>query len=221
MLATVWLTIPVLVFAFNHSPAISQFSVSLKRDYGSDAAEKADKILGRTATVLDGFTMLFVFSCVLALGPSQLAEAKAQNLPVLSYLANVHGSPVIAYFGPIIAFLAIVSSFFGHYLGATKGRHGIVRGQYDPDARKIADPALVKAIVVFMFLTTWGDLQPQHPRHHRDAGGAGDRGDPYLMPMYAIYKVPALAKYRGQISNVFVVVAGLIAMSGILYSMFG
>ena len=32
ILGTVWLTIPVLVFAFNHSPAISQFSVSLKRD---------------------------------------------------------------------------------------------------------------------------------------------------------------------------------------------
>ena len=70
MLATIWLTIPVLVFAFNHSPAISQFSVSLKRDYGADAAEKADNILGRTATVLVGFVMLFVFSCVLALGPT-------------------------------------------------------------------------------------------------------------------------------------------------------
>ena len=223
MLATVWLTIPVLVFAFNHSPAISQFSVSLKRDYGSDAAEKADKILGRTATVLVGFVMLFVFSCVLALGPTQLAEAKAQNLPVLSYLANVHGSPFIAYFGPIIAFLAIVSSFFGHYLGATEGLHGIVRGQYDPDARKIADPALIKAIAVFMFVTTWGVaiLNPSILGIIETLAGPVIAAILYLMPMYAIYKVPALAKYRGQISNVFVVVAGLIAMSGILYSMFG
>ena len=36
-----------------------------------------------------------------------------------------------------------------------------------------------------------------------------------------IYKVPALAKYRGQISNVFGIVAGLVAMSGSLFSLFG
>ena len=33
----------------------------------------------------------------------------------------------------------------------------------------------------------------------------------FLMPMYAIQKVPAMRKYSGHISNVFVVVMGLIA----------
>ena len=42
----------------------------------------------------------------------------------------------------------------------------------------------------------------------------------YLMPMYAIHKVPALARYRGAASNVFVTVAGLIAISAILYGLF-
>lgn len=222
-LSSIWLTIPVLVFAFNHSPAISQFSVTMERDHGPRAHAKAQAILFRTAAMLVAFVMFFVLSCVLALTPAQLAEAKAQNLPVLSYLANVHGSPFIAYFGPIIAFLAIVSSFFGHYLGATEGLHGIVRGHYDPDARKIANPALVKAIAVFMFVTTWGVaiLNPSILGIIETLAGPVIAAILYLMPMYAIYKVPALAKYRGQISNVFVVVAGLIAMSGILYSMFG
>ena len=40
------------------------------------------------------------------------------------------------------------------------------------------------------------------------------------MPMYAIHKVPALARYRGAASNVFVTVAGLITMSAILYGLF-
>ena len=43
----------------------------------------------------------------------------------------------------------------------------------------------------------------------------------YLMPMYAIHKVPALAAYRGRASNIFVTIAGLVAMSGILYGIFG
>lgn len=221
-LATIWLTIPVLVFAFNHSPAISQFAVSLKRDYGPAAGDKADVILARTATVLVGFVMLFVFSCVLALSPAQLGEARSQNIPVLSYLANVHGSPLIAYFAPVIAFLAIVSSFFGHYLGATEGLHGIVRGQIDPDRRRIKDPALARAIAGFIFLTTWGVavLNPSILGIIEALAGPVIAAILYLMPMYAIYKVPALARYRGQISNVFVVVAGLVAMSGILYSLF-
>ena len=38
----------------------------------------------------------------------------------------------------------------------------------------------------------------------------------FLMPMYAIKRVPAMAKYQGQISNVFVATMGLIAISAIL-----
>lgn len=40
----------------------------------------------------------------------------------------------------------------------------------------------------------------------------------FLMPMYAIRTVPALAPYRGKAANVFVVVAGLVAVGGILLS---
>ena len=43
----------------------------------------------------------------------------------------------------------------------------------------------------------------------------------FIMPMYAIRRVPAMAKYQGQISNVFVTAMGLIAISAILYQLFG
>lgn len=38
----------------------------------------------------------------------------------------------------------------------------------------------------------------------------------YLMPMYAVHTVPALRQYRGRLSNVFVTVAGVVAVGGIL-----
>ncbi|MGL4507356.1 MAG: HAAAP family serine/threonine permease, partial [Aeromonas sobria] len=41
----------------------------------------------------------------------------------------------------------------------------------------------------------------------------------FLMPMYAITKVPAMRKYAGNISNGFVTLIGLIAMSGIIYKL--
>ena len=221
-LKTIWLTIPVLVFAFNHSPAISQFACAMKRDYGADAARKSDQILRKTSMMLVGFVMLFVFSCVLALGPAELAEAKAQNLPILSYLANVMDSPFISYFGPLVAFVAIVSSFFGHYLGASEGLRGILRGTAFQDSAAMPDARLNMLIAGFIFLTTWAVaiLNPSILGMIETLGGPVIAAILYLMPMYAIHRVPALAKYRGQASNIFVTIAGLIAVSGILYGIF-
>ncbi len=180
-------------------------------------------ILRNTAIMLVGFVMLFVFSCVLSLGPEQLAEAKAQNLPVLSYLANVQNSPFISYFAPLVAFVAIISSFFGHYLGASEGLRGIIRGQIDPDAKLINPSALRPVITAFMFLTTWGVaiINPSILGLIETLAGPVIAAILYLMPMYAIHKVDALKQYRGRLSNVFVTFAGLVAMSGIVYGIFG
>ncbi|BAJ00673.1 serine/threonine transporter [Shewanella violacea] len=220
-LGTVWLTIPVLVFAFNHSPAISQFSVALKREHGKDASKKADVILRNTSMMLVSFVMLFVFSCVLSLSPEQLAESKAQNLPILSYLANVHSSDFVSYFGPIIAVIAIVSSFFGHYMGATEGIKGIINKQLRSSNKQVSEKKIDRFILVFMFITIWGVsiINPSILGMIEALGGPVIAAILYLMPMYAIYKVPALKAYRGRISNIFVVVAGLLAMTAILFGM--
>ena len=218
-LGTVWLTIPVLVFAFNHSPAISQFSVSLKRDHGANASRKADVILRNTSMMLVGFVMLFVFSCVLSLSPAQLAEAKAQNLPILSYLANVHSSGFVSYFGPLIAFIAIVSSFFGHYMGATEGMKGVIVKQLRSSGKSVADAKINKFILGFMFVTIWAVavINPSILGMIEALGGPIIAAILYLMPMYAVYKVPALKAYRGSISNI---IAGLLAMTAILFGFF-
>ena len=42
----------------------------------------------------------------------------------------------------------------------------------------------------------------------------------FIMPMYAIRHVPALQRFRGAPSNVFVVVMGSIAISAVVYKLF-
>ena len=42
----------------------------------------------------------------------------------------------------------------------------------------------------------------------------------FLMPMYAIHKVPSMRKYSGAASNIFVVLIGVIAISAIFFSLF-
>ncbi|TMP70577.1 HAAAP family serine/threonine permease, partial [Pseudoalteromonas ruthenica] len=89
-----------------------------RRHYKTHALSKSENILQCTSIMLIVFVLLFVFSCVLSLSPEQMAEAKQANVSVLSYLANVYDNPYIAMLGPLVAFIAITSSFLGHFLGA-------------------------------------------------------------------------------------------------------
>ena len=217
---SLWLVIPVLVFAFNHSPAISQFSLAMVSYHGKGAVRSASKVLAVTSIMLVTFTMFFVWSCVLSLGADGLAEARAANLPVLSYLANVHGAPIIAYLGPIIAIAAIFSSFFGHYLGAAEGAMGIVRSMV-PGGENLPVKTLKAGVAVFIFLTTWlaAILNPNILSLIESLAGPVIAAILYIMPVVAFYTVPALQRFRGRASNVFVVIAGLVAISGIIASL--
>jgi serine transporter len=85
---TLWLAIPVMVFSFNHSPIISAFAVDQKQRYGEQAERKSSGILAIAHAMMVVTVMFFCFSCVLALSPADLAAAKAQNISILSYLAN-------------------------------------------------------------------------------------------------------------------------------------
>lgn len=219
---TLWITIPVLVFSFNHSPIISAFSQAQAREHGEQAEEKASRILARSAVMLLGFVMFFVFSCVLSLSPQDLAQAKAENLAILSYLANKHDSPFISYLGPVVAFVAIVSSFFGHYLGAREGLNGLVSKQLKSAGKQVNEKNIDKFTVVFMIATIWlvATVNPSILGMIETLGGPIIATILFLMPMYAVHKVPAMQKYKGAVSNVFVTLMGLIAISAIMYGLF-
>ncbi|RFY49050.1 HAAAP family serine/threonine permease, partial [Salmonella enterica subsp. enterica serovar Enteritidis] len=126
LLVTLWLAIPVMVFSFNHSPIISAFAVAKREEYGDNAEKKCSRILAYAHIMMVITVMFFVFSCVFSLTPENLAEAKEQNISILSYLANHFEAPVIAYIAPFIAFVAITKSFLGHYLGAREGFNGLI-----------------------------------------------------------------------------------------------
>ncbi|SHI25044.1 aromatic amino acid transport family protein [Ferrimonas marina] len=217
-MVAVYLTIPMLIFSFNHSPAVSSMALAQREAHGADAVAKSDMILKRASVMLLGFVMFFVFSCVLALSPEQLAAAKDSNLPILSYLANELNSPLISVLGPLVAFLAIFSSFFGHYLGAKEGLAGIVKKAAPSVVENLGEKKFDKALVAFFFLTVWGVaiINPSVLGMIEDLGAPFIAAILFLMPMYAIKKVPSMQKYSGKLSNVFVTVMGIIAISAIV-----
>ncbi|QLL14439.1 serine/threonine transporter [Pseudomonas chlororaphis] len=219
-LKTLWLAIPVMVFSFNHSPIISAFAVDQKRHYGAQAERKSSGILAVAHGMMVLTVMFFCFSCVLALSPADLAAAKAQNISILSYLANHFQTPVIAYAAPLIALVAITKSFLGHYIGASEGFQGLIVKSLRSRGRTLSLRRLERCTALFMVLTCWAvaTFNPSILGMIETLGGPVIACLLFLMPMYAIRRVPSLRQYSGQLSNLFVVLIGLIALSAIIYS---
>lgn len=221
LLMTLWLIIPVMVFSFNHSPIISSFAVSQRQQYGNQADKRSSLIMKYSHLLMVFSVMFFVFSCVFSLSPQDLMQAKQQNISILSYLANHFNTPVIAYIAPVIAFIAISKSFLGHYLGAKEGLSGIIVKALKSSGKTISKSALQRVIEVFMILTCWAvaTINPNILKMIETLGGPVIAVLLFIMPMYAIAKVPAMKKYSNHISNIFITIMGIISISAIVYGL--
>ncbi|GEM74485.1 aromatic amino acid transport family protein [Vibrio sagamiensis] len=215
MPSVVWLAIPIIVFSFNHSPIISQFSKEQRLKYGDKAFKKTDAITAGAAMMLMAFVMFFVFSVVLSLSPEQLASAKEQNISVLSYLANVYDSPMISYMGPLVALAAITSSYFGHFLGAHEGLVGLVKSRSSIPVKTIE-----KISLIFIVLTTWivAIVNPSILGMIETMGAPMIAAILFLLPVFAMNTVPAMAKYKtSALVQVFTVICGVAAITSVVY----
>ena len=161
-----------------------------------------------------------------------MADAKAQNIPVLSYLANHFASmsgtkstfaTILEYGASIIALVAIFKSFFGHYLGTLEGLNGLIlKFGYKGDKKKVSLRKLNTISMIFIMGSTWvvAYANPNILDLIEAMGAPIIASLLCLLPMYAIRKAPALAKYKGRTENIFVTVVGLLTILNIVYKLF-
>ncbi|AWQ21127.1 threonine/serine transporter TdcC [Pantoea ananatis] len=237
ILVTVWLGISIMVFSFNFSPIVSSFVVSKREEYEPEMGRtytenKCSQIISRASILMVAVVMFFAFSCLFTLSPQDMADAKAQNIPVLSYLANHFSSmagekstfsTVLEYSASIIALVAIFKSFFGHYLGTLEGLNGlIIKFRYKGDKDAISSRKLNTWSMVFIMGSTWlvAYLNPNILDLIEAMGAPIIASLLCLLPMFAIRKVAALAKYKGRAENVFVSAIGLLTILNIAYKFF-
>ena len=214
-IGVVLLILPIIVFSFNHSPIVSSFVMKQRATYGRDATDAKCAQIQKVCYILTfSVVMFFVWSSVLSLSPSDLAMAKEQNLSILSYLANELGSPIIAIAAPIIAFVAITKSFLGHYVGAYEVMRDMIIASGKTRGKNIKEKTIKSSILVFVVLTCWfvAYTNPSILGLIDTLSGPLVAAILCVLPMYAISKVPVLAKYRGKLSNVFVIVVGLLTI---------
>ena len=237
ILVTVWLGIAIMVFSFNFSPLVSSFVVSKREEYeaacGKDFTEqKVNKIISRASLLMVGVVMFFAFSCLFALSPANMAEAKAMNVPVLTYLAqhfensggaNTTLTLVMYCASPIIALVAIFKSFFGHYLGTLEGMNGLLlKFAFGGDKNKVSIGKLNLISMVFIMGSTWviAYLNPNILDLIEQMGAPIIASLLCLLPMYAVNRVPALSKYKGKPANYFVTIIGLLTIGNIVFKLF-
>lgn len=236
ILVTVWLGISIMVFSFNFSPIVSSFVVSKREEYEHDfgrqfTEDKCSKIISRASILMVAVVMFFAFSCLFTLSPQNMAEAKAQNIPVLSYLANHFSSmsgtkstfaTTLEYGASVIALVAIFKSFFGHYLGTLEGLNGLIlKFGYKGDKTKVSGGKLNFISMIFIMGSTWivAYANPNILDLIEAMGAPIIASLLCLLPMYAIRKTPALAKYKGKTENIFVTVIGLLTILNIVYKL--
>ncbi|MEV2910036.1 aromatic amino acid transport family protein [Paenibacillus larvae] len=210
-----WMTLPVIVFSFNHSPMISSFVMKQRATYGIEATDAKCAQIQKVCYIMT-FTvvMFFVWSSVLSLTPNDLIMAKEQNLSILSYLANKLNSPLIAIAAPIIAFVAITKSFLGHYVGAYEVMRDMIIKSCKARGKDVKEKTVKTIILAFVVLTCWyvAYANPSILGLIDTLSGPLVAAILCLLPMFAIYKVPVLAKYRGKISNIFVIIIGMLTV---------
>ena len=213
------LILPVLVFSFTFIGSASQFAASMQANYGRGSAEAEGKqrsIIMLTTALLTIFTMLFVWSCALALGADGMRAAAEANLPILSYFANITDTPLLAIASPIIAICAIFSSYIGVALGAREGlQHmfALAAGRAE-DSTGGATPALKHAVAyLVIFLIAWpvAIWEPAIIDMISVAGGLLITLFQFILPMVTIYAVARLAPLR-QWTNAIVIAFGLIVL---------
>lgn len=233
LFTTLWFGIGIMVFAFNFSPIVSSFIVAQREKYeqkgGIALVEmKSNQIISRASMLMVTVVMFFSFSCLFTLTPAQMVAAKQANLPILSYLATyvrtAGGSPALAKFlefaAPIIALVAIFKSFFGHYLGTLEGLNGlIVRFVFKGNRQAISTSLLNSISMLFIMGSTWwvAYTNPNILDMIERMGAPIIACLLCLLPMYAVNRLPVMANYKGQFSNYFVTIVGIITICSMIF----
>ena len=214
-LHNIWFSIPVMVFAFSHTPIISTFAVAQREKYGVQAMAKCKKIMRVAYLIICLSVLFFVFSCFMAIPQSDTEIARAQGLTILSALSMMSSSAGwLSMSGIVVAIVAMSKSFLGTYFGVIEGATQVVSS-----AAQLAGlrpgPVLSRRIslgVVSAVTFVVCCLNPNALSMIYAISGPLIALILFIMPTLSAWLVPALRPYRSA-ANVLVLVAGLLCVS--------
>lgn len=218
MAMSLWTTLPIMVIAFGQISIISAFALAQQKQY-PDSYEWRSRRTLRNANLLIVFSSLFfVLSCIFCLTPTELMSANAKNISAVSFISDKYNEPLIAAMATFVVFVGISKAFLAHYIAVDEGFVGLGRNIFAISESKVSSKDISRVGNLTIIAVCWigATLNPNA------LGLIGSILGPlvtillFIVPMYGIYRVPALARFRRQPSNIFVAVIGVLSVASTL-----
>ena len=211
----VWISIPVMVFAFSHTPIISTFAVDRREKFGDEAMAKCKKIMKVAYLIICLSVLFFVFSCLLSIPPSYIVAAKEEGVTILSALSMMPSSPAwLGISGIVVAIIAMSKSFLGTYFGVIEGATEIVKSSLNQVGVK-KSRAFNRAISIMgVSLITFAVccINPNAISMIYAISGPLIAMILFIMPTLSTYLIPSLKPYRS-IGNLLTLIVGVLCVS--------
>lgn len=205
---------PILVFSMDFSPICALLAASYRRHYPEArvAMRRSDRPVYWNSLLLLVFVMFFALSCVLATPPQDLAFARQHNIDILT-LMSLNMRPALLRYGfPLLAFAAILHSYFSVFLGARGMLIDLVGHlqRKGPAPHEDGPHPLEWITTLAIALPLWilALANPSIPAIIGMLAAPIIALVCYVLPVYVFRRVPRLAVYRDRSSSL-VLVSGL------------
>ncbi|WP_058913381.1 amino acid permease [Entomohabitans teleogrylli] len=214
-LGEIWMSIPVMVFAFSHTPIISTFAVAQRESHGAGALDNCKKIMRVAYFIICCSVLFFVFSCFLSIPAELIASAKAQGVTILSALAMIPGTPAwLGISGFLVAIIAMSKSFLGTYFGVIEGATAIVKSTLHASgcnkSRAFCRALSIGLISALTFAVCC--INPNALAMISAISGPLIAMILFIMPTLSTYLVPALRPWRS-LANLLTLIVGILCVS--------
>ncbi|WBM69656.1 amino acid permease [Buttiauxella sp. WJP83] len=211
----VWISIPVMVFAFSHTPIISTFAVDRREKYGEAAMGKCTRIMKVTYLIICLSVLFFVFSCLLSIPPSYIIAAKEEGVTILSALSMMPSSPAwLGISGIVVAIVAMSKSFLGTYFGVIEGATEIVKSSLNQvgvkKSRAFNRAVSIIGVSVITFVVCC--INPNAISMIYAISGPLIAIILFIMPTLSTYLIPTLKPYRS-IGSLLTLIVGVLCVS--------
>ncbi|EPB4502079.1 hypothetical protein [Yersinia enterocolitica] len=210
-------TLTSILFIQTLSPMV--ISYRAKEKSLEVARHKALRAMNIAFGILFCTVFFYAVSFTLAMGHDEAVKAYEQNISALAIAAKFFPGGWATVVSVILNIFAVMTAFFGVYLGFREATQGIVLNIL----RRIMPPENINerwvqnGIMVFAVLLAWSAIILNAPVLSFTSicspifGMVG-----CLIPAYLVYKVPALHKYKGLSLTVIIITGVLLCISPFL-----
>lgn len=180
------------------------------------ARYKAMRAMNIAFGILFVTVFFYAISFTLSMGHEQAVRASQANISALAMAAQDGGQQSVKIFSLILNIFAVMTAYFGVYLGFREACQGLVMNvlcRFLPEER-INKSLVGNGIMVFTILMSWGAIVLNAPVLSFTSicspifGLVG-----CLIPAYLVYRVPALHAYKGLALKLIIATGILLCIS--------